>query len=326
MEGIGSAVAPRDPADYAYHTAMTKNKPNAYWRFLEHHGESRHADEAKIKLAKLLVEERDKAELLKYSLHFPSHKHLIVDVLEEIETVEKINEHLRTNLADGDRVIVRPGEIVYSRGYFKAYAGFPEEWEETGEVTYEIKLEQVISPKFIEVELLADQSFIMVEKFDALVNIHYRIKVYSDAPPGEYKATAIIGAYQRFSPDEDFRKGGKEAGLIVEVVQHPLASVELLEVDFEAAKYFQERQEKMQVALNDLKAPEGTAFGTQYMYKFNLANYTTRLAEYKTAQAVACYHLKLAAESSAPEIATQAQAVINKLQGQNIFLAYKPVK
>jgi hypothetical protein len=250
----------------------------------------------------------------------------VEDILKEIETVEKINAHLMTNLADGSRAIVRPGEVVYSRGYFKAYARLPEDWEETDEATYEIKLEKVIAPKFIEVELLADQSFIMVEKFDALTNIYYKIKVSSVTPPGEYRAAAIIGAYQRFSSGEEYRKGGKEVGLTVEVVKHPLDSMDILEVDFEAVNYFEQKQEKMQSALNSLKPPEGAAFGTRYMYKYNLANYTTRLAEYKAAQAEACYHLQQAAENSLLEIASQAQAYIDKLRGKELFVEYKPVE
>jgi hypothetical protein len=325
-------VTPRDPSYIPYHVARSKNTADAYWRFIERHSQSPYADEAKTKLAKLLVQQRNKKELAKYVQNFPTHKHLVEDVLKEIETIEKINNHFRTNLEDGARVVVRPGEVIYSRGYFKAYVGRQEEEveEEEGEKkeesSYETRLEKVIAPEFIKLELLTDRCFIMVEKFHALVNIYYKIKILANAQPGEYRVAAIIGAYQGLSADEEYRRGGKEISHIIEIVKHPLDSMEMLEVDFEAVKYFKQKQEKTQLAINNLKPPEGNAFGTKYMYKYNLTNYLIRLEEYKASQAEACYHLEQALSSPLPEIVTQAQAYMANLKAKQLFAEYKPIE
>ncbi len=172
--------------------------------------------------------------------------------------------------------------------------------EDTEKTSYEIRLETLNTTKFIKLELLADKSFVMVEKFNALVNIYCKFSISSDAPPGTYHSSAIFGAYQIISPEEESRKGGKEISLTVEVAEHPLDSLGLLEVDFEAVKYFKGKQDNIQKEIDGLIIPKGRAFGSRYMYKYNLENFTMRRAEYETAQVQACNHLKQAAGQAAP--------------------------
>lgn len=320
--GSGSS---RDPSFIPYHTTANKNTANAYRQFIGRYARSPYADEAKTKLAKLLVEERDKNELEDFAQKFPTHKYLVADVLAELRTIAKINEHLQTNIPSGARVRVRPGEIICGRTFFKAYIG-REEWEGERMATYSIRVENISAPEFIKVELLTDLSFVMVEKFDALVNIYYEIKISSATPPGEYQATAIVGAYQSLSPDEEYRKGGKEVGFTIEVEKTLLNSAGALELDFEAVSYFKQKQEEVQTALDELKTPEIDAFGTRYMSKYNSANHNIRLTEYRLSQAKACYHLQQAAKSPQPEIASKAQSYIDRLQKNKLFSEYKPVK
>ncbi len=337
---ITGGISTSDPSDIPYHMAKTKKNTRAYWQFIKRYPESRHVEKAKVKLAEMLIKDKKKEELLKYVRQFPENKRLVSGVLKKIEIMDQMKKHFMTHIQNGGRVVVRPGEVIYLHGYLKAYAGFqaePEELEELDESEaddatedidkpdYEIKLEALHTPKFIKLELLADKSFVMVEKFNALVNIYCKVTVFPDAPSGVYHPTAIFGAYQKVSPDEEYRKGGKEISLTIEVVEHPMDSLSLLEVDFEAVKYFRQKQEKMQKAVNGLHVPNVHAFGTRYMYKYNLENYTLRIAEYKAIQAQACHHLQQVAARAAPAIASAAQAYIDKLRDNKLFVEYKPV-
>jgi hypothetical protein len=323
-------VIVRDSSDIPFHVASNKNTASAYWLFLERHPQSRHADTAKTRLAKFLNQERDKEKLKKYIQKFPSHKHLVEAVFKEIETTEKINNHFRTNLEDGCRVVVRPGEIIYGRGFFKAYVGHIEELLDMGEITeettYEPRVERMMTPDFIKFKLLTDSSFIMAEKYHALVNLYYEIEISKNTPPGEYEVGAIIEAYQLVSPEEEHLKGAKKVGHTIEVVKHDFNSTSALELDYEAVKYFNQQQKKIQTELNNLKEPQIEAFGSHYLYKYNKINYTIRLEEYKTSQAEACYHLQQAANSQQPEIASQAKAYIDQLRLKELFVEYQPVE
>ncbi len=121
---VTGGISNRDPSDIPYHMVKTKNNTRSYWQFIERYSDSKHVEEAKVKLAGLLVKDKKKEELLKYVRQFPEHKHLVVEVLKEIEILEQIQEHFMINIPNGGRVVVRPGDVIYIHGYLKAYASF----------------------------------------------------------------------------------------------------------------------------------------------------------------------------------------------------------
>jgi len=227
---------PPDPSLAPYYAARNTNTIDSYWNFVRRFPTSPYAAEAKKKIAALLLENPERDKLRNFIREFPDFAYLVKPALEKIETEDAIRGHLPVEIRKNEEVVVRAGEVFYCHKYFKAFVGTLEYVGEKPEYDYEVRLTQVVAPKFIEVEFYPELCFAMEEKFHGLVNVFYKIGVAEDAPPGEYDVEVIVGLFRRFADGRVEQKDGTGFSHHIRVVKsEPGEKAWVSEKDFAAA-------------------------------------------------------------------------------------------
>ncbi len=223
--------------------------------------------------------------------------------MNEDEALQKDSSHLK----------IRRGEFFNAHYYFKAFLRL-EDSQGMGAI-YEIRIDKHKHPAFIQIALMPGVSFAMEESFHAMTNVRYKIMVAKSAPLGTYKIETTFGVYRK----EDSGWQRKDASGVVheiEVLDDKITGLEELRWDFRAASYFSEKSAEADQVLNRLRPPLTSEFGNHYMYAYNLAEYTVRVEKYRTFQAVATYHLRLASQSPDPDVSQLATQYLQQLSSR----------
>jgi hypothetical protein len=292
--------------------AFQQKSIEGFQKFLRKNPNDPYAGEAKIRLAKLLLEENDRAALEDFVRNFPKDRQLVQKRLDEFilvdEVLERMNDHQALKKS-GSHLTIRRGEPYYAYFYSKNYVGFVD-WE-LGDLDYYVKIERVISPKPIKVNILPE-TFALAVRFHSLTNVYYKITVSSECPIGEYPIKVLLGVYRTINGEDEERMGGAAAKHVVEVVDKNIQSQRDIQIAEKSIQYYEEEVKKTQDNLAKLVNPGESDFAALYLYQWELSRYTIDTEKYKLFQSIALYDLKNAQKSSDVLI---SQAVSTTLDG-----------
>lgn len=313
-ETLGANTNPDyDPSEGPFKIAMQKDDITTYRKFIHNHPNSTHISKAIERLGELLVGEGEKEALEAYVKTFPNYRHKVAEALEEIQLLEKVNEHMNEIellTYDRSKIKIRRGEHFYSYHYYKAFVKLEDAMGMDAD--YEIRIDGHKHPDFIQVILMPGVSFAMEESFHALSNVRYKIVVSQSAPLGKYKLEIIFGTY-RLENNEWVRRDGSNTTHEIEIVANEIIDPQEPQVDFRAIGYFAEKEAEAKQLLKRLRPPSKEDFGEHYMYAYNMAQYTVWAEKFHNFRAIAYYHLKKASQSSTPEISQKAKQYLNQL-------------
>ncbi len=315
LYGCGPSGPPPRSASMASRIAFQQRSIEGYQKFLRKNPNDPYAEEAKTKLAELLLEEDDRVALEDFVRNFPKDRQLVQERLDKFILIDEILERMNDHQAlkkSGSHLTIRRGEPYYAYFYSKNYVGYVD-WE-LGELDYFVKIERVISPKSIKVDVLPE-TFALAERFHALTNIYYKITVSSECPIGEYPIKVLLGTYRTINGEDEERMGGAAAKHVVLVVDKNIQSQRDIQIAEKSITYYENEIKKTETNLSKLVDPGESDFAAYYLYQWELSRYTIDIEKYEIFQGIALYDLKNAQKSADVQINQAVSNALDELGG-----------
>ncbi len=298
LYGCGTSGTPSRSASMASRIAFQQRSIEGYKKFLRKNPHDPYAGEAKLKLAELLLKENDRAALEDFVRNFPKERQLVQKHLDEFilvdEVLERMNDHQALKKS-GSHLTIRRGEPYYAYFYSKNYVGFVD-WE-LGELDYYARIERVISPESININVLPE-TFALAERFHSLTNVYYKITVSTECPAGEYPIKVLLGIYRTIDGENEERMGGASAKHVVLVSDKNIQSQRDIQIAEKSIQFYEKEVKKIESGLSKLVNPGKSDFAAYYLYQWELSRYTIDIEKYKLFQSIALYDLKNAQKSS----------------------------
>ena len=311
--GVPAGPPPRT-ASMASRIAFQQDSIDGYHKFLRQNPFDPYASRAKEKLAKLLLEENDRAALEEFVRLFPKDRQLVQNRLDEFSLVDKVMERMNDHEAlkkDNSRISICRGEPYYAYLYKKNYVGFVD--PDMDDLEFSVKIERIIAPDCIKI-YLSSESHAFAERFHSLTNIYYKISVSSSCPLGEYPVKVLFGVYRTISGENEKRMGGSSAKHVVIVKDTNIKNTQEIDVLSKSISYYGKKIPKIRKKLSRLVDPGHSDFAAFYLYHWELSRYKTEIEKYSLFQGIAQYYLKESQQSSDDSIKQAASDALEKLE------------